>query len=152
MKPGKHIIVSLAVGVALAFWVKSLYAGIICFLAGVLADIDHIIDYLIHHGKKDFSLRKVYEASVQTARQEGEKRFSRLYLIFHVNEISILLWVIYIYTKNIYILAVALGYSLHLIMDCINNPMYPYSYFLIWRLVKNFKVEKLFKKNFKQNC
>lgn len=144
MKPSRHVIASFSIALILWFFTKSVYAAIICFASGVLVDTDHIIEYVIHHGWRGISLEKVYHTSEETAVKESASGFGRVYLIFHSGEIAILLWIATAFTKNVFLLAVALGYSSHLILDCIGNPMYPSSYFIISRGIKKFNPDKLF--------
>ena len=144
MKPLKHIIASACVGGAFAFFTKSVYAGIICFASGVLVDFDHVIEYVIHHKWKDLSVRNIYHVSEQTCSRDNGEGFKKLYLLFHSGEIAILLWIAALYTKNIYILALATGYSLHILLDCIGNPMQNLGYFMFWRAMKGFETDKLF--------
>ena len=136
MKPSRHIAASFSVSLLLGVFTKSFYAGATCLAAGVLVDFDHIIEYIIHHGWKGMNFRTVYDASEQSALRENEIGFNRLFLIFHSGEAAIIAWILGIAVKNIYILAFALGYTLHLILDCLGNPMYPSSYFLLVRIAK----------------
>ena len=145
MKPSRHLAVSFSLAAAVWYLTKSLPAGILCLIFGIMIDIDHIIEYIIHYGWKGFTFEKFFQTCEQTQRQEGERRFKKAYLIFHVGEIAILLWAISIYTKNIYILAVALGYSVHLLMDYIGNRLCLGSCFITGRIVKKFDSEKLFR-------
>lgn len=146
MKVNRHLIVSLGAGGAIWLFTQSLYAGIVCFISGVFVDIDHFIDYIIHHGINNTSLRRVYQACEQTVNREGEYKFTKLYLIFHVAELAILLCIIAIYTRNIYVVAIALGYSIHLALDSIGNPFFFISYFIIYRTLNGFNIDRFFKK------
>ena len=146
MRPHFHIAASLSMGTVVGISTESLYAGLVCFFSGVLVDVDHIIEYIIHNGLKGFSLRKVYQACEATSASKGKMRFPKLYLIFHSGEAAILLWIATLYIKNIYLIALAFGYSIHIIMDSMANPMYLYSYLIIWRATKNFNASSLFRK------
>lgn len=146
MGPSKHVIISFSAGVVLWFFTRSFYAGLLCFASGVLIDLDHILEFAIHHDWKNFTIKNLYEACEHTMKQEGERRFTRSYLIFHAVEIILLLWIAVIYIKNIYLFAFTLGYSLHIILDYIGNPVYFHSYFIFSRVLKKFKTEKIFKK------
>jgi len=145
MKPSRHIIASVCVGGAITFFTKSIYAGIICFASGVLVDFDHIIEYVIHHRWKNLSLKNVYHMSERTCAGDNNRGFKKLYLLFHSGEIAILLWILTVCTRNIYVLAVAAGYSLHILLDCMGNPMQNIGYFMFWRAMNKFDTEKLFK-------
>ncbi len=147
MRPSKHIIASLTIGALLWLFTRSLYAGLLCFASGVLVDLDHILEYIIHHGWKGLSFKNMYEACEQTEKQKGDMRFKKLYIIFHTGEAALLLWIAAIYTKNIFLLAIAWGYSSHLILDIIGNKVYPISYFMFRRAINKFDSDKLFIKN-----
>jgi len=143
MKPSKHIIVSIPISATICFFTKSIYAGLICFLSGIILDIDHIVEYAVHFGLKDFSYKKLFLACEQTSKLEGEYKFEKIYLIFHSGELCIALWFISIYSRNIYLFAATIGYSIHLGLDWITNPVTPYGYFFIIRAINKFKTDKL---------
>ena len=146
MKLSRHFIISLFMGTAVWFFVKSLYAGLVCFFSGVFVDIDHVIEYIIHYGWRNFTFKKFFLACEQTDRQEGEYQFRKLYLIFHSGEFALALWFLSIYIKNVYLFAGALGYSTHLILDYIGNDMYLLSYFLVWRAINKFHTDRILRK------
>lgn len=143
MKPSRHIAVSFSLGLALWFFTKSFPAAILCFISGIFMDLDHIIEYLIQYGLKDFTLRNVYNVSINTPKRHLEQRFKKLYLVFHSWEIAILLIFLAAYTKNIYVFAFAAGYFIHLVMDYLGNELYCPSYFIIYRAMKKFDTDKL---------
>ena len=143
MRPIMHAAVSFSLGAVLWFFTKSLYAGLICFLSGVLIDGDHIVEYLIHHRSKGLTIRKVCQACEDTTKGEGEYRFPKLYLFLHTWELVIIICIAAAYVKNIYLAAFAMGYASHLILDSTKNPAYPYAYFIIWRIIKNFHTHHL---------
>ena len=142
MKPGRHIIVSLFMGIIVWFFARSLYAGFVCFFSGILIDIDHIIEFIIHHGWRNFSYKRCYLACEQTSKQDGKYQFRKIYLIFHCAEIALLLWFLVFYTRNLYLFAVALGYSTHLILDYLPGLVYPFSYFVVWRAINKFRTNR----------
>lgn len=146
MKPSRHIIASVCISGALVFFTKSVYAGITCFASGVLVDFDHVIEYVIHHKWNNLNFRNIYYMSEQTGKGENEEGFKKLYLVFHIGEIALFLWAAAIYTGNIYLLAVALGYSGHLVMDSMANTMRPAGYFILYRVAKGFDTERLMKR------
>src|SRR4030042_1339995 len=115
MKPSRHIIVSFVIGTGFWLFTRSVYASILCFISGIIADIDHALEYIIHFGWKDFNFKNVYIVSEQTGRTGKGRTFKRLFLILHTGELSILLLAATIYTKNIYLLAITLGHISHLI-------------------------------------
>ena len=94
MKPSRHAAASFALGMILWFFTKSFYASLLCFVTGILVDVDHIIEYTVHYGFKDFSIKSLYKKSTETDEYKGTKGYTKLYLIFHSNELMIILWVI----------------------------------------------------------
>jgi len=146
MKPSRHVIASAILGAGIWFYTKSIYASIICFVSGILVDLDHVLEHTIHFGLKDLSFKKVYEKSIETEKHKGEKGYEKLYLIFHSNEVAIFLWVATICTENIFLFALALGYSSHLILDIFGNDMNPISYFVLHRFKHKFNARKFFNK------
>ena len=146
MKPSQHFAVSVSTALVMGFFTRSLYAGGACFLSGFLLDIDHVIEYILNFGFKNFSLKNCYEACVQTARRQGELQFKKVYLIFHGYEVALLLLLLTLSTKNVYFFVCTIGYSVHLGLDCIGNDVYPQTYFMVWRIINRFSADKLFLK------
>ncbi|MBI4846271.1 MAG: hypothetical protein HY810_07355 [Candidatus Omnitrophica bacterium] len=146
MKPSRHIIASLFAGTTVAFFIKDYFAGIICFIFGVFIDIDHVIEFFIHRGFSCLNIKKIYDF-FSIANNERRQPFEKLYLLFHCNEIAILLWVIMIYTNNYYIMAMSVGYTLHLIMDTKTGSVPAMFYFFLWRMLRGFEVKNFFEKN-----
>lgn len=138
-----HIIASFSASAILYAFTRSVGAGLLCFGFGFLVDLDHIIEYIIHFGAGDLSVRRIYEECRNTDNKTGG--FTRLYLLFHIGEIGVLFWLAYIFTMDIYILAIAVGYSLHLIMDAAGNCVSPQTYFISWRLYKRFRTKDLYR-------
>lgn len=142
MRPQRHIIASTFSGIAIWVIGRNLPAGIILFLGGVMPDIDHVVEFIIHRGIGGISVKKVYEAFSP----EHDPLFDKLYLFAHSIELVIILWLAAVFINNIYLIALAAGYALHLIMDVGGNHLSRYFYFFIWRMHKKFEVNKLFKK------
>ena len=139
MRPAYHFAASFSAGAALWYFSKSFSAGLLCVLLGVIIDFDHVIEYVLHYGWEGLSIKKVYDACDNLS-------FSKLYILFHTWEVAILFWAAYFITKNIYILALSLGYSTHLVLDAIANPLHPHSYFMLWRAHKKFRTKDIRKK------
>jgi len=137
MKPGAHVSVSFSVAIIIAFATKSLYNALLCFVGGVLVDVDHIIEHAIHYGIKDITIKRLYEAGHATGTQQ-EGGYKKIYLIFHSVELCVLLWLFYAFTRNIYVASFSIGYSLHLLMDYIGNETIFGTYFFIWRASTGF--------------
>ncbi len=143
MSPAKHIIVSLPLGAAVGFFTESFLAGLLCFLSGVFIDLDHLIEYTIHYGWRIRNFKEVYLTCGKMANREEEGGVKKLYLILHAGEIAILLWIGFLFSRNIYLLSIALGYSTHITMDAMANVVKPWAYFLTWRMKNGFNTIKL---------
>lgn len=142
MLPSRHIMVSLPLGVTVGFFTQSAYAGLLCFLCGVLIDVDHFIEYAIHYGLRSFTFKEIYQACDRMANNEEEGGVKKLYLFLHAGEIAILLWMSYAFSRNFYLLSIAIGYTGHLIMDAINNTkkIKAVAYFIILRAINGFDI------------
>lgn len=146
MLPSRHIIVSLPLGAAVGFFTQFALAGILCFFSGVLIDADHIIEYVIHYGLRNFNFKEMYQSCAKMANREEEGGVKKLFLVFHWGEIAILLWMGFIFTKNIYILSIAIGYTGHIILDvAANNALKPSTYFISTRIKNGFRTADLIK-------
>lgn len=144
MLPSRHIIVSLSLGGGLWFYTQSLFAGLLCFLSGILVDVDHIVDYAINSGLKGINLKDIYWTCFRLPHQREESKLKKVYLIFHSWEAVVLFWIGFLLFRNIYLLAITLGYTSHLVMDTAVRAFHPLAYFVTYRLRKNFMTTRLF--------
>jgi len=144
MKPSRHIIVSSFAGITIWVLARDVYAAAICLVCGVLPDIDHILEFIIHKGTGKLSIVKVYEMFSKLERTKGKAHLKKLYLVFHCWEFTAALWLAAIFTKNLYIVAAAVGYTLHLVTDRRWNNMPKGFYFLSWRIWKKFSTKTMF--------
>ena len=147
MLPSRHIITSLSLGAVIGALTNSFLACILCFLAGVLIDIDHLLEYAIHFGLRGFNIRKFYWTCQKLAKPEQDGGVKKIYLILHAGEIVILFWLAALVSKNIYIFSIASGYTGHLILDALANVFKPWAYFITIRLRNNFNTIALVKEN-----
>jgi len=131
------------VGAAVAIYFKSFVCGAASFLAGVLVDIDHVLDYLINYGFR-FRIKTFWYCSMRT-------KYGRLSLVLHSYELVILFWVLILAVRpgNIWT-AAAVGMTQHLILDHIRNircgKMGWQPYFFLFRLKKGFATDRIMKK------
>jgi len=146
MKPYQHIAVSFSLGAGFLIFTKSWSAGLVCFLAGLLLDIDHAFEYIFHYGLRGFSWNKCYQACVATSTGQGKQQFTKIRLIFHSFELAIAAWVVAACTKNMYFIAACVGYSVHLALDHLGNRQPPLFYFLIWRAIHHFTADRIMRK------
>ena len=145
MLPSRHVIVSLVLGGGIWVFTQSFIAGLLCLFSGILIDVDHLIDYVINSGLKGFSVEEFYWTCLKLPQQKEQSKFKKVYLIFHAWEIAILLWAGCLLFKSIYFLAIALGYTAHILMDNAVHVFHPFSYFIIYRLRKDFRTSRLFR-------
>lgn len=139
MRPLKHILSSAAAGGAFYIYSSSIAASFICFLSGVLIDLDHFYDYYLNYKKWPLSLKDFYLSCI-------EHKFKRAYLLLHSLELVALLWFfIVIFRLNLFWVAVALGVSLHFLLDILGNRAYFFTYSFIYRMQKDFLAKLLFK-------
>ena len=132
MSPTGHVIASGVVSVPFYFFTQSWIAALACFLSGILIDLDHYIDFWIHHKKISFSYRKLYSYCIQVYE-------SKIYLFLHSYEGIIIFWgIIYYYHLNIIWIGIALGLSSHLLFDQVTNPFRRWGYFFIYRIKSKF--------------
>lgn len=138
MKAGGHFVSSL-IGAGLFYGIFSNFiSAIIFFISSFFIDLDHIFDYVRQYGLRNLKLQNFFEACDQ-------HRLVKTTLVFHSFELLLILWfIITVYKLNILWIALALGISLHLIIDQFTNGAFVFSYFFTYRWIKNFKTEKLF--------
>lgn len=142
MKPSTHALISTFLAAVLFLVFKSIYSSIACILAGVLIDLDHILDYIIEKKKMVFSYQKLEDFC-------AFDKQGKLYLIFHSYEFLIILWIAVWFSKfNVIFLGGVIGITFHIFADEIVNPLRPLSYFLIFRTIKGFKRENILKKEY----
>lgn len=123
MSPAKHAAVSAVTGLTFFYLTKSAPGALVCFLSGVLIDLDHLLDFYL--GRKKIC-RKFSEMEDFCLNEEGGK----LYLILHSYELMIALWLmgIVFYLPLVWF-GLAVGMSVHLLFDQFTNPTYPFAYF-----------------------
>lgn len=137
MKPGYHAASSALVAGILYLLFKSWSMALACFLSGIFIDIDHIYDYI-----KQFGFPFKVKDFVNTVYNNG---ISRLTFVFHSWEILLLLGIIAWFTNwNTWLAGTFIGFSLHIVLDKLNNGERLRTYSFIWRWGKQFKFEDTF--------
>lgn len=139
MGPIKHLIYSTGVATMLMVHSKRKEVALACAATGVLVDLDHIIEYQdFCHGKWDWE-------EFATGTYFDKK--GTVKVIFHSWELAIILWGVIIgnkkITKGSLLYGIAVGYTLHLILDQIGNNLNPKGYFEIYRWLVDWKQDKL---------
>ena len=134
MKPLGHVIASGVISIFVWGYFRSLGCAAISFAAGVLIDLDHLIDYFASH---PFTLRPkdIYDACLNV-------RLKKLYVLLHSYEVIIILWLaIWLFALSNCWKAFAIGLTQHVLLDQITNPVRRAGYFLTYRMLKGFKKE-----------
>lgn len=121
MLPHKHAIVSATIGVAGWWTTRKPAAGVAALAAGVLPDVDHLIDYSYY-------------------RWRGEHR---LILPLHGYEFALLGAVVALRTGNKILGFAALSYLIHLLADQAENRTRLFGYSLLFRTWNHFRIDKL---------
>ena len=116
---------------------------VIVFFSGVLIDADHLVEYIKHYGLKTLNFKAIYRTCKNMPNQIKTGGVKKLYLFLHAAELAILLWISFAFTANLYLLSIALGYTVHLIMDASANTLRPSAYFIASRIKNNFSAIKL---------
>jgi len=116
----------------------------VCFLSGILIDIDHHFDLWLYEKKILFHIKHIYYFC------EKEKK-GKLYLIFHSYELLALFWLGLIwFPLNVLWWGLAVGLTVHLVLDQMCNTVTPFTYFLWYRIKKGFMKEALFPPDYYQ--
>jgi hypothetical protein len=144
LKPLAHAVTSGVISACVGLYFKSAACAAISLASGTLIDIDHLLDYFAGH---PFTVRfkDIYEACEET-------RMKKLYLVLHSYEIVIMLWVlIYAFSLSNAWKALAIGLTQHLIFDQMTNDVNSMIYFFSYRLMNDFRSEKLVHKKERLN-
>ncbi|HLG30514.1 MAG TPA: hypothetical protein VI387_09915 [Candidatus Brocadiales bacterium] len=135
MRPFKHFVVSTVSGVAVYSLTGSLSPSIACFLTGWVIDVDHFYDYVKNNGW-DFSVKRFVE---YFEKSHPVPLGTHLYFFFHAHEFAIILILICFLSKlNLTLSFATLGYITHLLFDQFTNRVFPFAYFLTYRIAKGF--------------
>lgn len=131
-----HILVTLIISSVLYFIFHSMTIAVSCFLSGIFIDLDHIPDYLYNFGRKGFSFRNVVNAC-----RNG--KYKKVFFFLHSYELLLIVLIILFFTKSKIWIGIFIGLAQHLFLDQLFNPVHQFSYFLFFRLRKNFQKEKI---------
>lgn len=106
--------------------------------AGILIDIDHVIDYYLQQGVT-LKFRAIYDWFISG-------RFWLVFIFFHSLEFLFLFWAaVWFYRLGLDWVFFGLGLTQHLVLDLISNRGFkPYGYFLTYRIIKRFRKEDIF--------
>jgi dolichol kinase len=141
VRPSAHAAVSGIISIYLWIHFRSFTCAVVSFLAGVLIDLDHLIDFYTNH-RFTLSIKRIYCACLRL-------RCKRLYIVLHSYELIALLWVaIYAFSLSDIWKAAAIGFTQHIIFDQITNPMTPYGYFITYRILNRFNRDIIIKRQY----
>ncbi|MBI5666241.1 MAG: hypothetical protein HZC49_14290 [Nitrospirae bacterium] len=137
MKLEHHIALSAIISGILYAAFKSWGLSLSSLLSGIFIDTDHIIDYLVAHGR---SIRRSDFFSFFY-----EEKHRKITLIFHGWEWLFCLGAIAVSTEfNPWVTGLLIGYGHHITSDFLYNKANLKAYSLIWRWKNNFDSRKIF--------
>lgn len=135
-----HILVSFLCMAIVYLIFHSTELALICLLVGIFIDLDHLIDHSLYFGLK-FSWTDFFGGLYLKS--------GKVYLFLHSWELIVPLWIWGIYFKQETLtLAITIGFITHLLIDQYNRKE-PLMYFLTFRVLNGFKLEKIMPKLFK---
>jgi len=139
IRPAGHAIATLAISGLVYLTFRSTTAFFASLFAGILIDVDHILDYYLQRGVT-LKIRKIYFWC-------AEKQFDFIFLFFHSFELVFLLWsIISLFRLGIFWFAFAIGITQHMVLDILfNRSLNVYCYFLSFRIVKKFRKGNILK-------
>lgn len=133
MKASYHVAVSAGVALGFQGIVQSWPATAVCFLSGVLIDLDHHLEYWIIKKKIPFRYKDLWDFCCYN-------KYPKLFLFFHGYEYLVLLWlIITVYQLGPLYLGAAVGVTVHVFFDQFTNPVKPLFYFLCYRIHHRFE-------------
>ena len=136
-----HAIASLGCSILFYLIFKSFLYSFVCFLAGILVDVDHIFDYVRCAGW-NLDIKHFFRFMYGV-------HYTHLTILFHAYEYSVFLILLIIVSDgSLLALAVGIGYMQHLIFDQFTNPVKPLAYFITYRLKHGFSRECILRDDF----
>lgn len=137
MSPTGHAVVSAGAAAVTAIALRSWSAGAACFLAGVLVDLDHYVDFWMNHGLV-LSPRRFFEFCYY-----GDSP-TFVDLLHGYEYIPPLLWLCTVPGMRDVGIGLTVGYSLHLLCDQLfNRHLHRWTYFLAYRAFHRFDSKRI---------
>lgn len=120
MRPRDHIILGSAASVSIFYlWDYGAVQNILYFwLASILIDIDHYLDYIYNNGFTDYSFKKMMKYHELLYSQRFEPGFLNL-SIFHCVEVMAVLGIAGLYTGSLALLYIWWGFLFHIFFDTV---------------------------------
>jgi hypothetical protein len=136
MRLTEHIAASAAASAGIYAATKSPEMAVYSFIAGILIDADHLLDYWSENSF-NLNISRFFKTC-------NECHFTITRLYFHSIEGLILLCAVSYFTRSVLITAVTLGMAQHMAFDQYKNKVFPSSYFFLYRLFYGFKAVNVF--------
>lgn len=128
-----HLLISWLLAYLIYWQFHSLKLSALCLLSGIFIDLDHLMDYFIHFGMR-FRWSEFFRLEYLKS--------GKAYVFLHSWEILIGFSLLAAdYKMTLPIVAISLGFIGHLLVDHFRE-IEPFSYFLTYRIIHNFKLEK----------
>lgn len=134
MRIKEHFLASSILAIVFYYFTRSLAGTTAAFLAGVLIDLDHLFDFWKSKPNHPFSIKEFLHPCGYMDKNQ------KIYVPLHSYELLILLWLFWSLNHSHFLLGIALGMTLHLILDDIGNKLQTLSYFFSYRVWKKFRV------------
>jgi len=126
MRVEHHLTISAGISGIIYYLSRSWELTTSSFLAGVLIDIDHVIDYFLNEGIK-LNIKDFF-------RFYRDERYKRLTIVFHAWEWLIFLFVFLWFSGwNTWLTGILIGFTQHLLFDKFYNVSRFSSYLFLWR-------------------
>ena len=137
MKLRDHTIISTIAGGAIYFISKSPTLAVSTVLAGIFLDLDHFYDYFANVAVK-INLKDLFQKC------KGYQ-LRKFYVPLHSYEFIFILAVINYFYPTQTGLGILIGSSIHLTADLTRNYVYFSTYSFVYRWIKKFNADYLFK-------
>jgi len=131
---GHHFLLGLGVGIFCWWFTKSLWLGLAGGLVNILMDLDHLIEYLFF--SRRFDLEGFLDGSY------FEKK-GKILVIFHGWEYVIIASGLWLLTKSEIFGVIAIALGTHLVFDQLSWNLFPWSYFVLYRMKNKFLIDKI---------
>jgi len=140
MRLKHHVVISVAFSGVLQVSFRSWPLTLSSLLAGILMDVDHVLDYFLECGRP-FEWRRFFRASYR-------REYLRYFLVVHAWEWLPLFWLCaWVSGWNPWIAGLALGWAQHMTVDQILNKGRAWAYFFLWRWKHKFDHQLAFPKD-----
>jgi len=123
--------ISTATAGAFYYLTGSFLMALGCIVSGVFIDVDHFFEFYLFSNEK-FSPGNFINFYKNI-------RYKKAYVLLHSYEFLAVVWYFCMKSENLFFWGITVGYTLHLILDVIFNPVYWYGYSFLFRLLTGFR-------------